>query len=286
MTTPQMPNSEHLKETVRQQWADGAAGWRRWHRQHAVMTHAVTEALMQAAQVKPGMKVLDLAGGSGNPAIELATAIGSDGHVTGTDLVSEMVDAAEENARTQGLTNISFQQADAQALPFPEQSFDMVTCKHGVMFFVDVQRALHEIRRVLKPGGRVVLTAFGPSERSPHQTIPQRIVRNYLQAPSESEAPTSARFAESGTLSAELRRAGFDGVEEETRDVPWPWPGPPEEFWAARGDMTELVRRARQMLAPEQWEQVTAEVLTAIAPYYDGRQVNFTACIIVATGIR
>lgn len=286
MTIPEEPNVERIRENVRQNWTDQAAGWSKWHPQYMVMGRATTEALVQAAQLKPGMSVLDLAGGSGNPAIELATALGPDGHVTGTDLVPEMVAAAEENTRDQGLTNITFQQADAQALPFPDRSFDVVTSRHGVMFFVDIQQALQESRRVLKPGGRVVFTAFGPSERNPHNAIAQRILRKYTEGtPLDPGAPTQYRFAEHGTLSAELRQAGFDKVKEETRDVPWPWPGTPEQFWKARSEVNAQVRRARETLTSEKWEQATAEVLTAIAPYYDGECVNFTACIVVATGI-
>jgi len=111
------------------------------------------------------MRVLDLASGSGEPALTLARHVDATGHVVATDLSQGMLDLAEENARKVGLANISFRQADAHRLPFDNESFDCVTCRLGIMYFVDVHGALMEIRRVLKPEGRAVFAAWGPWDR-------------------------------------------------------------------------------------------------------------------------
>ena len=76
-----------------------------------------------------------------------------------TDLGPGMLGAAEENARTAGVTNISFQQADAHSLPLPDETFDRVTCRFGVMYFAEIGQALREIRRVLRRRG-LLLTAW------------------------------------------------------------------------------------------------------------------------------
>ncbi len=99
------------------------------------------------------MKVLDLACGSGEPSLSLARAVGPMGHVIATDIVPGMLEIAEENARRKGLSNIEFRIADAEAIPFPDESFDVVTCRFGVMFFSDPERAMREARRVLKNDG-------------------------------------------------------------------------------------------------------------------------------------
>src|SRR5205085_10183488 len=109
--------------------------------------------------------VLDVASGPGEPALSIAAAIApTGGHVTATDLVPEMLDAATTNASERGVTNVTFQQADAEALPFPDAAFDAVTCRFGVMLFPDVQQARGEMRRGLKPDGQLGGTGWGPRE--------------------------------------------------------------------------------------------------------------------------
>ena len=250
------------------------------------MGRAATEALMQAAEVKRGMAVLDVACGTGDPALSLAAAVGSDGQVTATDLMPELVAAAEKGAQEQGLSNIAFRQADAEDLPFSDQTFDVVTCRHGVMFFPNVQRALKEVHRVLKPGGRAVFTALGPSEQQ-HTRIAQEVLRKYVEPrPPETGGLDPSRFAESGLLSAEMRQAGFHEVAEESLSVPWPWPGSVDEYWEFTREQFPGVRRLVALVPPDQWEQVNSAVLTTLALQHDGQQINFTACFILACGLR
>ena len=118
MSTSEAPNADQAKQTDPGNWSDRAASWIKWHDRVTVMGHATTEALMRAAAVTQGMEVLDLASGAGVPALSLAVAVGPNGHVTATDLMPEMVAAAEKNAREKGLSNITFRQADAENLPF------------------------------------------------------------------------------------------------------------------------------------------------------------------------
>lgn len=287
MSTLSGPDPERLKEQVRQDWTRVASAWRKWNPQFVVQSRAATEAMVQAAQVKPGLRVLDLASGTGEPALTLATLVGSDGHVTATDLVPEMLAVAEENARQERLTNISFRQADAEALPFSDQAFDAVTCRFGVMFFPNVRQALRQIRRVLKPGGRATFIAWGPAEQNPPWRVPQEILRKYVSIPPpEPGAPNPFKFAQAGTLSAALRESGLRSVWEEYRTIPWPWMGSVQQFWENQKEARSPIRPLVERLAPEQRVQVEAEVIEAIREYYDGQQVNFTAVIVVASGVR
>ena len=122
----EMSDTERLRENALQDWAKSAAVRSMFGPQQVAMTRAATEGIIRLGQPKPGMQVLDLATGVGDPAITLANLVGSDGHVQAVDMVSEMLEAAAEEARQQGVTNISFKQANAEALPFPDQSFDLV----------------------------------------------------------------------------------------------------------------------------------------------------------------
>ena len=282
MSTAETPNTDQAKESVRREWTANAAGWRKRSARHVETSREATEAIVEAAQVRPGMRVLDLASGTGEPCLTLAERVGPDGHVTATDLVPEMLAVAEENARVRGQTNISFQQADAEALPFADQTFDAVTCRFGVMFFADVERALREVYRVLEPGGRVALVAWGPLEDNPCFAIVEGAAAKYVHGP----LSTRHKYGQAGQLAAALREAGFQQVQEERRAIAWPIPGSPEQAWEGGREQNSTLRRLAEQLTPEQLAQVRDEVLATSRQYYDGEQVRFPGVIMVATGVR
>ncbi len=287
MSASEMSNIEHERENARQVWANAAATRSGFRSQIAALTLAATEEIIRLGRVKPGMQILDVATGVGDPAISLAKLVGPDGHVTAVDMVNEMLQAAEEEARRHGVTNVSFRQANAESLPFPDESFDLVTCKHGVMFFGDVETGLREIHRVLKKGECAVFTAHGMPEDNPWYSCIMRTFSKYLELPPPpTGTPHAHRFAHPGTLSAALREAGFSQVDEESPTVTWNWQGTPEEFWEYRRNQGALLTRLIERLVPEQRDDVIAEVVESIREYYDGTQVNFTARIVVASAVR
>jgi SAM-dependent methyltransferase len=280
---------EQLKEGVRREWSDPVtvAGWRRWFPKMLAQFQAGTDVLLSAASLSEGLRVLDLASGSGDPAIALAGAVGCAGQVVATDSSHDMLALAEENCRDRGLENVSFQLADAQDLPFPDESFDRVTSKLGVMYFVDCTQALGEIRRVLKPGGRIALLAWGRPDISPYiqAGLGPALERAQLPPP-PAGAPQPFRFAEPGSLSAELKLAGFQQIEEETHVVPLAWPGPPEEVWEHLYAIAAPFRPIIDGLRPEDREWVIGETLTRLRGYYvDGFTIT-PAAIVVASATR
>ena len=286
MSTPQ-GKTEQWKAGVRQEFTEVAAAWRTWHPHFAAQSRATSEAIVRAAQVTPGMHVLDLASGTGEPALTLALAVAPEGSVTATDLVPEMLAIAADNAEQSHVTNLTFQQADAEALPFPAQSFDVVTCRFGVMFFPNVAQAFAEIARVLKPGGRVAFLAQGPLAQNPWQASIVEVLRRYVQIPPpEAGAPHGLRFAQPGTLAQALRNAGFRHVHEESQTIAWQWPGTPEQFWTFRCDTGSLIRQYLAHLSLVSQTSVIQEVIASIGTYYDGQQVRFTAGVVIASGIR
>ena len=283
--------AQQWKEAIRKDWTEAAPGWCKGEYRFEQQSRAATEAMIEAARLRSGMRVLDLACGAGGPAIAAALAVGQTGHVVATDLVPEMVAFAEQHARQRGLSNMSFQQADAESLPFPDQSFDAVTCRMGIMFFQEVGRAVREIVRVLKPGGRATFVALGTLQGAPEQNPWQSAVigtlRRYVQtSPPPAGSPHPFRFAQPGSLSTVLREGELQQVVEETRVVPWVWHGPPEEYWQYRQESSPVILGLLRQVLPDQLPQVTAEVLAAIGEYYDGQQINFTASIVVASGAR
>ena len=257
----------------------------KWKAKSAAMGRDVTEALVENARAQPGWNVLDLASGTGEPGISLAMRVGPEGHVTALDLSADLLEIANELACQRGLTNFSTRQADAHDLPFPEASFDLVTCRFGVMFFADVSKALAEIHRVLKSGGRCCFAAWGPFEQ-PYWSSTMAIVHATVGGPLiSSGGPDMFRFARPGSLSAELRRSGFE-AEEETRTVPWTWPGGVDEVWEYVQVVSTPFRPLLDRVPKDKWDATNAEVLAAIGKCVDGDSVKFGAVVVLAAGTK
>ena len=117
--------------------------------------------MLALASLAPGERVLDLACGTGLVTLAAAASVGPRGHVLGTDLSGQMVEVARQRAVEQQASNVTFQRMDAEVLDLPDATFDVVLCCLGLMYVPDPQRALNEWRRVLKPGGRVVIAVWG-----------------------------------------------------------------------------------------------------------------------------
>ena len=247
------------------------------------MGAGVTEAIVQLAAARPGMQVLDLACGTGEPAISLASQVGVEGQVVGIDINSELLEVARGRAQQRSLNNIEFRQADAHALPFSAASFDLVTSRFGVMFFDDIARALGEARRVLRSPGRIALLAWGPFEQ-PYFLSTMGVVRRHVTASTlQPDTLSMFRFSQPGSLTAALKQAGFTRIEERTLNVPWSWPGPPEEMWEYFREITVPFRPLLSTIPPDKAEQVNSEVVAAVGRHYDGKQVNFTADVVLAS---
>ncbi len=206
--------------------------------------------------------------------------------MTATDFSSGMLAVAEENARQRGLKNVAFRLADAEALPFPDEAFDRVTCRFGVMFFPDVGKALAEFLRVLRPGGRAALLAWGPLEQ-PFFALTAGVIQRHVKPPPPPPgAPAPDRFAQPGTLKQALERAGFREVAEEHRTLRGVWPGPPEEGWEAFSEIAAPFRAMIEGLEAAEREQLVGEVIRGLRGYYDGKVVDFPLLVVLGTGIR
>lgn len=131
-------------------WVMTAGQDQRWRRQAA-----------EVVALSPGCVALDVATGTGDLALELARKVQPGGHVIGVDFVDRMLQRARNKARSSGLP-VGFEKADALALPYPDASFDAVTCAFGVRNFEDRQKGLAEMVRVARPGRRVAILELTP----------------------------------------------------------------------------------------------------------------------------
>jgi SAM-dependent methyltransferase len=124
------------------------------------------QRVVELAALRPGLRVLDVACGTGLVARLAAEAVGVDGRVAALDLNPAMLAVAAELPAVDGAP-IEWVEANAQALPFAEASFDVVCCQLGLQFFPDRQGALREMKRVLVPGGRAVVMVWREIDRAP-----------------------------------------------------------------------------------------------------------------------
>jgi len=256
----------------------------KWKAKSAAMGKQVTEAIVEYAAPQPGMKVLDVASGTGEPAITLAMRVGPRGHVTALDLSAELLEIAKGRAQERDLKNFAVQQGDAHQLPFAENSFDLATSRFGVMFFGDIQRALGELRRVLRPNARACFVAWGAFDQPYWQSM-MGIVHRHVGGPLL--APGGAdpfRFGAPGSLAKEMRAAGFREVEEETKTVPWSWPGTAEEVWEQARSVAVPFRPMLDRVPEELWPQIHQEVHAAVVRYARGGQIEFGASVVLASG--
>lgn len=284
-TTTSSPNPDP-RETIRQEWLAAAPFWKKWSSQLAHQSRRATELVVAGAALSPGLQVLDLASGTGEPALSVSTAVGPQGHVVATDLVREMLKAAEENAANLGIKNMEFFAADAEQLPFPDHQFDRVTCRFGIMFIPDVQKALREVRRVLKPGGRVSFLTWGSREENPLFGTMIRSFLKYVEVPQpDPDSPHVFRFADESKLIRTLTEAGFQEVRSTKHKINWPWPGTPEEAWQGGSELAAPFKKIMAAVPPGKREEAVAEAIAGIRQFSDGHSVNFPAAILLTTAV-
>jgi SAM-dependent methyltransferase len=281
---------QKFRESLRQEWTGDrtVAAWRKWQAQIAAFTRGATDAILEGAHLRPGMRVLDLASGVGDPALSIASEVAPAGRVTATDLGPGMISLAEELARKKNLTNIEFREATAEALPFPDRSFDVLTCRFGIMFFPDLPRALRECLRVLKPGGRAVFVAWGKKEQ-PFFTTTAGVILKHVPVPPpppDTDGPSLFMFGERDRLRRALEAAGFSQVHEEYRIIAGCWASSIEQYWEQFTEVAAPFRPLLDQLTPEKMAQAKAESFAALNKFWSGKELNLPLEIVIGTGIR
>jgi SAM-dependent methyltransferase len=166
------------------------------------------EGLVALAAPPSGARVLDVACGTGVVTRAAAQRVGTAGQVVGLDLSAAMLAVARVVPSEPGAV-IEWQEGNALALPFPDQTFDLVTCQQGVQFFPDRAAGLREMHRVLVSGGRVALSIWGPLQRSPGFTIFADALARHV-APGLLDGPFS--LSDSNEVRTLLVGAGFHEV--------------------------------------------------------------------------
>jgi ubiquinone/menaquinone biosynthesis C-methylase UbiE len=171
----------------------------------------VTDALVQACELQPSDRVLDLACGGGNPSVHIASSVTTAGLVVAADVDMRSLVGLSELARTRRIGNLLPTRCGSNHLPFPAGCFDAVTCRFGVMFFADLPATLAELHRVLKRGSKLSFAVYGPKGcNSLYKEVEAAIVDRGVSADLCSQR--IFRFSDDRMLEDALGTAGFGCV--------------------------------------------------------------------------
>ena len=209
------------KQEVKEEWGRAANGWHQWIPAINAWLESATEIMLDQAGVVAGARVIDIAAGDGGQSISAAMRVGLSGEVLATDIAPEFVGLANAVAERMGLTQLKAEVMDAEALTAPDSYYDGAISRLGLMYLPDLQKGLQEIKRVLKPGGRVSAIVFTTAEKTPFFSIPVNLIRETrgLSSP-DSGLPGPFSLGHLGKLAASFKKAGFRDIHEQIIEAP------------------------------------------------------------------
>ncbi|WP_245598805.1 class I SAM-dependent methyltransferase [Methylomicrobium lacus] len=249
------------------------------HFDHPVSSfwHRFGQRTVERINLRPGERVLDVCSGSGGSALPAAERVGVDGHVIAADLAERLIDLARAKAEARSLQNIEFRVGDMLALGYPDDSFDAVVCVFGIFFVPDMTEAVRELWRMVKPGGRLAITTWGPNLFEPANGAFWDAIHNECPDLNRGFNPWD-RISEPDGLSAMLAEANVKTVDilAETGTHPL---NMPDDWWKIamgsgyRGtleqlntDTLERVRRTNlSRLVEEKVNAIETNVIYAVA---------------------
>jgi len=243
---------------------------------------------MERADVAAGDRVIDVGCGCGETTRELARRVGPAGHVLGIDISAPMLARARESGRELGVTNAVFEQADAQTHAFPPAAFDVLFSRFGIMFFADPPAAFANLRKALRPGGRLAFVCWQALPKNPWLFVPLQAAAPHLTLPPPPapDAPGPFSFADAERVRGILGGAGFEEIAFEDVQQKLTIGGAGSVDDAVRfliegvGPTSAALRDA----APEVRDRVRAAVRDALAPMVtpSGVQAGSAAWIVTA----
>src|SRR5216684_2932258 len=275
------------EQEVINRWTGSAPYWEKHRDVIRQMFAPVTQALAEDGQIGTGHVVLDIATGPGEPALTVAGLVGPRGKVFGIDPIPEMVAAARRAAGLLELSNVQFDVAFADQLPFPADTFDAVISRFGVMFFPSPVDGVREMLRVLKPGRKLALAVWHFAENNPFHYSLSRVMERFVDSPPPApDAPDAFRFASPGKLRGILAEAGAMSPSERLLQFTVQAPISVEDFWILRREMSEKLRGKVAMLSREQLTEVKRQALEVLRGYSTERGMSFLAEVLVVTATK
>ena len=277
-----MATSDYTAES-RDRWQRMAAAWERQNDRQWATSEVVSRDLVERLAPEPGDVVLELAGGIGQTSLLLA-ARGA--HVISTDFAPAMVEAARRLAERSGTEGVEHRVIDAENIDLADASVDGVACRWGLMLFGDPHRALTEIMRVLRPGGRFACSVWATPDANPWASVAGRaLVEAGVMPPPEPGEPGMFIFGAPGRLAQLLERAGFGPVDAGEIDIAFRY-ADFDDYWSTLLDLGGAVARALAEVPPDEAERVTREIERRVEPFRTADGLVFPGRCVNAVGTR
>jgi ubiquinone/menaquinone biosynthesis C-methylase UbiE len=205
---------EQIREQQRASWNQFSIGWQKWDCLMMGFSKPMGNEIIRLLNPKDSEVILDVASGTGEPGLTIATKI-KGGKVVISDLSEKMINISQENAARRGIENVETIVCDVCELPFQDNTFDAISCRFGFMFFPDMLLAAKEMMRVLKPGGRVATAVWDVPEKNFWVTAISSTINKNMDLPvPPADAPGIFRCANKGLIQNLFLQVGFKNTSE------------------------------------------------------------------------
>ncbi len=281
-------NPGEVRQRQRVEWQAAAPGWKKWEKEMLEMLQPISDILIESAGITSGYSVLDVATGSGEPALTIAKIIGPRGKVVGVDLSPGMIETAKERASSQGITNVNFQVVEDESLSaFQDGTFDAVVCRQALMFMPEPTKALSAFLRVLKHKGRASVSVWGSPEKAPLLGLIMKTIAKHLPDFKPPPPGTPGRFAipNVGLLRDHFSKAGFSDFKGQVREV-LTQADTAEKLWQMMEETGGFLIILRAKLPDEKNRAIRNDMIEAIRSMSPHGSAKFTQELIIGTGTK
>jgi SAM-dependent methyltransferase len=266
------------------EWERAAPDWERHRERIFEGFRTASDWLVDRLDPQVGDTVLELAAGPGETGFVIAERVGATGRVISTDLAPGMVEAARRGVDERRLANVECRVMDAQHIDLSDHAVDRVVCRMGLMLVPDPQQAMREIRRVLRPGGRLAYAVMGPPDHNPWMAVSMGALMRHGRAPAgPNPFALGGVFGLSSPSSNDdiLRDAGFGDVVTEQLHGTMRFESA-DDYWDFQTSLAGPVRAALAAMSTEEVAAVQATVAEMLVPFQSGDEFELPTMLVMA----